>query len=245
MNNQLCIDKKRLIELFLVSNAKKTLNSALQKFWGRFSLVEIYEQMKAEKGEVEEYYKGELKKFSGKNINNEFSNAITLAEFYFPNSNPLICFEMKSDFIKKDVETCQELAENIESYTDVDCLIKDQNEGFKFQLKQYPEEYKEWSPAKVIEYLEKSVISEKKYNNEANKDLIIAITIKPERQSNFREEQDFQEIHEYLKGENIKLKEINFLYNRNNESMIWFQVFPGIGYNAIPWQKLSYHGAKK
>jgi len=90
-----------------------------------------------------------------------------------------------------------------------------------------------------------SILSKNKYNNESNHDLIIIIAIKPEPESRFKELEDFKVIHNYLCSESIKLREINFLYNRNNEFMVWYQVYPRSGHYKIPWEKLSYHQAKK
>ena len=38
--------------------------------------------------------------------------------------------------------------------TEIDFLIKNPKQEFKFQLKQYPEKYKEWSTEKVIKYFD-------------------------------------------------------------------------------------------
>lgn len=195
-------------------------------------------------GEVGEYVEEENNKFATNTANAEIINAITLADFYFLKSDPVICFEMKNDFRQKKINGHRELTENLENDTEIDCLIRDEQREFKFQLKQYPEQYKEWSADKVTNYLDESILPRAaKYNNDSNKDLIIVITIKPELKSGFKEE-DFDKIYKYLSSKEIKLLEINFLYNRNIEHMVWHQVFPKNGYYKIPWQNLSYHKVK-
>lgn len=232
-----------MIEIFHRGNAVAAIDDLRMRF-PEFSLGEIYKQFCAETGDVWEYQKKYFEKFSMKTENNELAHAITLADFYFPDSNPTICFEMKRGFRKKDVGTCEELIKNMESCTEVDCIVKDDSREFRFQLKQYPEKYKEWGVNEVIRYLDDEILTESKYNNKSNKDLIIVIHIQPERVSRFKESKDFSDIHKHLMSKDIKLLEINFLYNRNCESMIWYQVFPQKGYSKIPWEKLSYHKAK-
>lgn len=244
MENKFCISKSELIKIFWGGMAEDRLNAVQAKFADRYSWEEILQQTENEEGEVGKFNKEENEKFSNKNINNEIANAVTLADLYFLESDPDICFEMKHDFKKKKIDSCEDLIKNIESYTAIDCLIKDKDRKFNFQLKQYPEKYKEWSAEKVVEYLNKEILLESKYNNKNNKDLIIVITIKPEPVSDVKEK-DFDEIHRHLSTIDIKLSEINFLYNRNSQYMVWFQVFPKKGYYKIPWQKLSYHEAKK
>lgn len=244
MENRFCISKSELIKIFWGGMAEDRLNTVQRKFADRYSWEEMLRQTENKEGEVGKFNKEENEKFSNKNINNEIANAIFLADFYFLESNPDICFEMKHDFKKRKIDSCKDLVKNIESYTEIDCLIKDKDRKFNFQLKQYPEKYKEWSTKKVIEYLDKEILHKSKYNNKSNKDLIIVITIKPEPVSSVREK-DFDEIHRHLSAKDVKLSEINFLYNRNCEYMVWFQVFPKNGYCKIPWQKLSYHEAKR
>lgn len=245
MGKQVCIPKAKLIQMFWGKHAEGLVLDIIKKFSGEFTLEEIAKQLETGAGEVAEYQKGRIEAFSGKNANNEIANAITLADFYLPNLPCEVCFQMKNSFTGDVPGSSEELIENMETYTEIDCLIKGAGKEFKFQLKQYPEKYKEWSAEKVIKYLEEAVLPESKYNNKGNRDLSIVITIKPELHSNFKETEDFKKIHEYLRSKEIKLAEIVFLYNRNNDSMVWFQVFPRRGYNSIPFPKLSYNQAKK
>lgn len=245
MHNPFCISKDQLIQIFWGQSTDERLGKLLEKFSSRYSLFEMYQQIRTERGEVGEYFKKELESFSKKTAHEEITHAITLADFYFPDSNPVICFEMKHDFAKKEVRSLNEIIENIESDTEIDCLIKDNKKEFKFQLKQYPEKYKDWSPNKVIEYLDGSILPEGKYNNDSNSDLNVVIAIKPKLQSEFAEVRDFNKIHEHLISKNVKLREINFIYNRNMEHMVWYQVYPENGHYKIPWQDLSYHHAKR
>ena len=170
--------------------------------------------------------------------------AITLADFYFLESDPVICFEIKRGYTGDKISSIEELVNKMESNTEIDCLIKDSQTAFKFQLKQYPEEYKEWSADKVIAYLDETILPIRKYNNELNKDLIIIIAIKPKADSSFKGVEDFDEIHKYLIKKEVRLKEINFLINLNMEYMVWNQAYPENGHYKIPWNQLSYHVAK-
>lgn len=244
MGNSFCIIKKELIQIFYGEMAGQRVEILLDKFYNKYSIQEILQQAQTGEGEIGEYVRKENDKFAEKTANDEIGNAIALADFYFPDTDPMICFKMKNGFNKNKIISCEELIKNIESNSEIDFVIKDKVKKFNFQLKQYPEKYKEWSVLKVIEYLDKAILPKEKYNNESNKDLIIVITIKPKQQSTFKRTKDFVEIHKYLSDKKNKLSEINFLYNKNNEHMVWYQVFPQCGYSKIPWKQLSYHQAK-
>lgn len=240
-----CIDKSTLIQIFWGGTTNDRMRDLISKFLGKYSFEEIYNQMESNSGEVGEYIISENKRFSTITANDEIANALTLADIYFPKTESQICFKMKSSFGQGKINTYEELLVNMESDTEIDFSIQSTKEAFKFQLKQYPEEYKEWSVEKVIDYLEKKILPNHKYNNESNKELIIVITIKPKLKSNFKEGVDFDAIYTSLHSKDIKLKEINFLYNRNNENMVWYQVYPENGHCKIPFDQLSYHEAKK
>ncbi|MBU1923520.1 MAG: hypothetical protein KJ710_04615 [Candidatus Omnitrophica bacterium] len=244
MNNPICIPNERLIHLFYRQLTIEKTDRLIKHFSNKYSLADILGQLKAENGEVYEYDKNEIDKFATITAHEEIANAITLAGFYFLDTNPVICFEMKRGFNKKDVESIDELLDILETDTEIDFSIKDDRKEFHFQFKSYPEKYKNWNPKRVIEYLDKSILPQSEYNNDINSNLIIVISIKPEEQSNFRESQDFDKIYKYLKHQNIHLQEINFIYNRNMEHMVWYQVHPEKGHYKIPWQNLPYQRVK-
>jgi hypothetical protein len=242
MNNPACIQKQDLLRMFWHDSTQSRLAALLEKFGDRFSLQEIHDQMQSGEGEVGEYFKNELKRFSTVTINDEVANALTLSDFYFPDAESSICFEMRSDFQGGCINDFKELADNVETATDIDFRIRNPDQIYDFQLKQYPEEYKEWSVERVLTYIEESVIS--KYSKDENKGLSIVITIKPTQLSNFKETEDFKQLHELLKDKEIALEEICFLYNRNNEHMVWYQVFPKRGYSKIDFENLSHYRAR-
>lgn len=245
MKNQFCISKEDLAVLFYGETTKTRLDILLKKFEYKYLLNEIEEQMREGKGEVAEYFKGEVRRFSTKTENAEIANAISLADLYLVDLPSQVCFEMKNNFRQKTVKNSEELISNIEPDTEIDFIIKDDKKTFYFQHKQYPEKYKTWSVDEVIGYLEKEILPEHEYNNIGNKDLIIAITIQPEQISNLNDIEDFDKIYEYLKIKEIKLFEIIFLYNRNNESLVLHQVFPRNNHNKISMQDTSFYKARR
>jgi len=244
MENQFCIRKSKLIQIFWRQTTEEHLAILLEKFSSKYSKVEILQQMVTKTGEVEEYFEEWLKKFRTDTTNIEIAHSIILADFYFLESDPLICFEMKDGFKKDNIKHYKELSDNIEQRTEIDVLIKDDSKQFKFQLKQYPEEYKEWNVDKVIEYFDNSILL--KYNHKNNKYLIIAIHIQPKLSSQIKEvSRTFKKVHEYLATKDIKLLQVVFLVNWNIEFMLWHEVFPKLGHYKIPWADLSVHQAKK
>ena len=136
MKNPFCISKDDLIQIFWGQSTDKKISDILKKFGKQYSLLKICQQMENRQGEVGEYFSKELERFSKKSTHEEIAHAITLADFYFLKSKPVICFEMKRAFKKNQVETFEELLENIENDTEIDCLLKDSHAEFHFQLKQ-------------------------------------------------------------------------------------------------------------
>lgn len=244
--SQFCISKENLNKLFYTELAETRLDLILEKFSDKYSPQEIFEQTESEQGEVGEFCKKQNDKFSEKTENVEIAHSIDLAQFYFPDENPEICFNLKNGSHKINIKTVEDLIKNIGPDTEIDCLIKNESRQFKFQLKEYPEKYLLGMTAqKVIEFLDKNILPPEKYNNKNNKDLIIIITLKPEINTEFKESSDFKIIHEYLKDKKIELTEIDFMYNRNCEYIVWYQVYPQLGHAKIPWVELPYQKVKR
>ena len=242
---QFCISKENLNKLFYTELGEERVNLILKNFSDKYSLSDIISMMNDENNEIGKFCKQQNDKFAVKTENVEIVHSIDLAELYFPNENPDICFNIKNSVQESEILTIKDLIQDIDPDTEIDCLIKNGSKQFKFQLKEYPEEYLELTPTKIIEFIDKKIISPEKYNTENNKDLIIVITLKPEVDTAFKELSDFKIIHEYLKQRDIKLLEINFLYNRNCEHLVWYQVYPQLGHSKIPWADLPYHKTKK
>ena len=231
--------------MFWGQTTKRRLDNLLKKFSNKYSYLEMYIQMISGQGKVGEYLNNETRQFTKKTESNEIAHAIILADFYFIGSNPQICFNMKRGFKVKQIDTIEELIANLDHDTEIDCLIKDKTNKFKFQQKRYPEEYKPWSVTKVIEYLDTEILPVQKYNNDSNHDLIIAINIQPKTDTQVNINRDFKEIYQHLTTKDIKLLQIAFLFNLNIKFEVWHEVFPRLGHYKIPWGDLSQHHAKR
>ena len=64
ITNPFCISKTKLVQMFWGQSTKKRLDSLIQKFAQRYSLLEMYEQMRDDTGEVGKYWNEEQKEFS-------------------------------------------------------------------------------------------------------------------------------------------------------------------------------------
>ena len=96
MGNRVCIPKEKLIQMFWGESAQERTSDVVRIFSGRFSLEEIVKQVETGIGEAAEYHKKQIETFAKKNVHNEIANAVMLADFYLPDCQSEICFQMKN-----------------------------------------------------------------------------------------------------------------------------------------------------
>ena len=203
---------------------KHRVLSVIEKFGDKFSGQEIIDQIKNDFGEVGTFIKKDTDKLTNKTENTEILMAFDLADFYFGlEKNPDICFDMRNDFKVNSITNYNEFVSQIESYTDIDCTIKDSLRSFDFQIKRFPQKYLEHDNETIIKYLEKEVFPHYTENNR----MILAILLQPYPPFS-NSDLDFKILNEYLISikEKINFSEIVFVFNINNEKMALSRVYP-------------------
>jgi len=223
MNNGFCISKNALKDLWL-EKQKKRLFECIKEFNGKLSLQEMHDQMKSDDGVFNELITKSNSKFSSKTENVEVVAAFDLSDLYFPDSTDTeICFEMKSSFSYKKGEALSydDIVNNIESKTHLDCLIRKDGKKFNFQIKRYPQSYLLYTTEAVNEYIKKIIEG---YGD--MKDTILIILLQPNGDKT--DNLNLKNVHEYLLSisKQISFNEVNFIFNEMNQRIKWLQVFP-------------------
>lgn len=209
----------------------------LQGIVDRFSYLtreEMIAQVERERGSFADAIKGEANRFANKTDNVEAMMAIWLTDFYFPNLNPKICFEMKNDFSPNKATAYDVFLGGIEKNTVIDCSIKGNVRQFNFQIKRYPQEYLPLTNEAVAGYIKKTIAT---YGSMKGIILIILLQPNTETPNDF----SFRRAHEDLLAikDNVTFDEINFIFNERLQIMRWQQIFPQYGYADRPLILLS------
>mgnify|MGYP001578198932 CR=1 FL=1 len=233
MRNPFCISKNKLKKLIEIKTQER-LFTQIKKFKGSFALEEMFEQMENGSGIFDDSMIADTTKFTSKTENVEAFLAIDLSDFYFPNEESEICFEMKSGFsipVEIDYDT---LIKEIECDTHIDCSVRSKGKVFNFQIKRYPQAHLEHTTESLTKYIKETVNG---YGNMAGSILIILLQPNTETPS----EINFKEIHKNIMSikDKISFEEINFLFNDKNQYIMWHQVFPECGHCKKPLVLLS------
>lgn len=231
MNNPFCISKNKLYKMFWHDKSRDRFDKLIKKFSNKYIVEEMLDQVIREDGEVYDYFTQEIKTFTRTTTSEETASSFNLSDFYFgSNVETEICFEMKRSFSKKTISSYDELANNVECDTFIDCAIQLKNKKRIFQIKGYREDYHAHKTADLIKFLDKKLLGG--YGNMSG--VIGAVLIQPIPWSN--SELDFDEIHKYLNTikESITFDEIVFIWNEMQKSMVKYEVYPNNNIVKIP-----------
>lgn len=247
MNNRYCISKTVLKDLWKKKNRDR-LNVQVLKFEHLFSMVEMTDQMEKSSGAFHDAMTKDTAKFSAITANVEILLADNLSEFYFPGIETEICFEMRCDFLPTSDISYDDITANIESNTYIDFTIKSGEKQFDFQLKRCPQNRLSFTTEIMSEYIKKVVT--KDYGDMSKTILIVLLQPEKEPKDHF----DFEEIHKNILSikNQITFDEINFIFNDENQQLIWLQMFPSFGlvkkplvFTSEKYQKIQVESKKK
>jgi len=232
-----CIPKNKLKAL-LEREIVEFLDEERLKFSKKgMSLEEMVKQQTEESGPFDAAVTAAIERFTNKTENVEVHLAIALANIYDfgPPEQVTICFEMKSKFNGK-VNSLNDLTTNIENYTHVDCAIQSSGEEWRFQIKQYPSTYLDFTTEGIVNYLEKIFA---KYGDMADTKLILLL--QPDTQEAAMTELDFKAMHQRLlsMAKNISFSEVAIVFNENMKIISLIRVFPDFKKGKTPLQFLS------
>lgn len=233
MKSSFCILKRDLKNLW-TKKQKTRLLECLNIFKGKFTLPEMLDQMREDRGAFGQAIADSTLKFSKNTKNVEIAVAIDLADFYLPGIEAEICFGVKRmpnaipDFSYDDIE------ENIDGDTYIDCSLKSNERQFNFQIKRYPQFSHAYTNEAINNYIEETIDS---YGNMKGTILIILLQPNSESQNDF----SFSKIYEYILTikEKISFDEINFIFNYRNQKKSLLKIFPFFKVTNKPLELLS------
>jgi hypothetical protein len=222
MNNPYCISNILLKELWEDKN-KDRLDKQILNFKG-LSVSELTSQMEKDAGTFYEAMVADTSKFTTITENVEILVATDLSGFYFPGFETEVCFEMRSNFKAPKNISYDDIVTGLESNTHIDCSIRSNEKQFDFQIKRYSQKHFSFTSEVMTEYI-KNVI--KSYGD--MKGTILIIVLQPDTQP--KEHFNFKEIHKNISTikDKVSFNEINFLFNDENQQIVWWQVFPLFG----------------
>lgn len=169
MNNPYCDTFENVRALYI--DHQKRLARARFDFWARmFPRHRIKEQLDTQSGTIIDDIKSIIRKAVGKTEFVEFLMALQMADFYFPNQEKQVCFDLKRGVDPKTIKTYQDLIESFEDYTHVDCLVRSGKESISFQVKRYRGDN---TPEAFISWLNERVL--KHYGNMSGTSLVIVL----------------------------------------------------------------------
>ena len=232
MENGYCIPKNDLYAL-LEQRQKAMLNRVMAQF-PRLTSQEMVAQMEREEGEFNEAVKAERLAFAKKTSNVEIVLAFQLADFYFPDLNPEICFEMRRGFSANNDVSYDSVVAGIENDTAIDCAIRADGRGFNFQIKRYPQEYLAHTREAIAAYIKKTLTG---YGD--MKGAILVLLLQPNTEA--PNDLNFRQVHEDMLAmeDKISFDEIDLVFNNRMQTMRWQQVFPECGHYDKPLELSS------
>src|SRR3989338_2976407 len=118
---------------------------------------QIQEQLDNESGEIVDEINGAAADVAQKTEFVEFIVALQLADFYFPNKQKGVSFDMRRGVDPGTITTFEELVGSFEDYTHVDCLVRSGESEISFQVKRYrgdntPDAFVEWLNTAVLKH---------------------------------------------------------------------------------------------
>ena len=167
LNNPFCASFEDVRQLYIEHTKLHTWERFLH--WTRiFSREQIKDQLDKQKGEIiddiDKYVKTTMKKTEFV----EFAAALQLADFYFPNEQKQICFDLKRNVDPKKIKFFEDLINSFEDNTHIDCLVQTSNQKLSFQIKR---DYSDHTPEGFADWVNKKVFA--KYGNMSGTSLVI------------------------------------------------------------------------
>lgn len=136
MTNPYCISFDGLRELFQEQQVRLAWESFTK--WSKiYTREEFHAQVKADNGPIVDELRTSIKDRVNMSEYTEIVIALQLADFYFPDGDKQICFEIRRGVDPKSIKRLEDLVAAFEDATHIDCLVQDKEKKFAFQIKRY------------------------------------------------------------------------------------------------------------
>ncbi len=156
MNNPYTASFEDIRSLYTDYHGRKT-RERFDKWKQTLSREEIEKQLDEKSGAVMEEINAVIKEEARRSEAVEFVCALQLADFYFPNSEKEVSFELRRDVDPGAIKTFEDLLASFDDHTHIDCLVRSGDSEISFQLKRYrgdntPEAFVEWLNTRVLKH---------------------------------------------------------------------------------------------
>ena len=237
MNNPYTFSCNELLTLYVTSQ-REFVSQILIAFSFRYSEEEIRSQVSLVSGEIVDEINARTESFARRTENVEFLMSIGLSDFYFgEEAETKISFEMRRGF-NGEIKTYEDLIQNIESSTHIDCSISFENEVRHFQIKRYPQEYLKHTNEAFLNYLDQQIIPH--YSNMVGTTLVVILQPNPSHTpKEFRFEELAEALHE--RAETITFDEVALAYSDATggvENSFLHRLHPYYEISSIPTDRI-------
>lgn len=134
MNNPYCAPYEKVRDLY-VNYMLRTSLEQWNEWSGAVGKEELKRQLDDKKGVFLDAIRAKIGEITKKSEFTEFLAALELSDFYFPNAEKEICFELRADVKPADIKTYEQLISAFEDNTHVDCLVRSAGEEKAIQVK--------------------------------------------------------------------------------------------------------------
>jgi len=171
MNNPYCASFETVRDLY-AQHIKSMSREDYDDWAKKLSRTEIKKQLDVQKGGIIDSIRNRIKTIIKQTEFVEFIAALQLADFYFPNANKDIYFELKRNTKSEDIKSYQDLVDSFESRTHIDCEVRSGGQKISFQIKR---DYSDHTPAGFATWLNKKVFD--KYGDMGGTTLVVFLGI--------------------------------------------------------------------
>lgn len=221
MSNIYTASRADLRKLF-VDSRKEKVRENYKRLLKAFSRQELEQQLDKGEGEIVDSVNEIAATSAPNNANVEVFTALGLADFYYPDTEAEIAFEISDKVDPTSITTYEELTSAFETDTPVDCRVFSGDETLNFQIKRYPHPHLEFAPKAIVSWFEK-VIGH--YGDMS--DTKLCILLQPS--GDYKE--GVLDIGKVITGiqalsEKISFNEVMFTYNEGMQHMVLHKVHP-------------------
>ena len=218
-----------LRKLFTDSRKEK-VRANYERLLKAFSKQELEQQLDKGEGEIVDSINEMAATAGADNANVEVFTALGLTDFYYPDTEAEIAFEISDKVDPASITKYEQLTSAFETSTPVDCRVSSGEETLNFQIKRYPYPHLEFTPEAIVSWFEK-VIGH--YGDMS--DTKLCILLQPS--GDYKE--GVLDIGKVTTGiqalsEQISFNEVVFTYNEGMQHMVLHKVHPEAKRLLIP-----------
>lgn len=241
MENPFTVSREELQSL--VTNderlfSREQFNTLLRQY----SRDEIEEQITNKSGPLMESIKARANAIATNTGKAEVINALSLADFYFPDSDTTISFELRRGVSQESITTFSELVGAFEVGTYIDCEVMSGEEIRSFQIKAYPQAYIEHANEVFLKWIKEEVFDH--YGD--MKGVILVVILQPDNSGGRSSNLDLDILANGIDAmvDRITFDEVVLTYNDRGQYITLCKLYPERKKLSVPleWALARFRG---